>query len=364
MYRLLNRICNLPGPSSWHRHISETSNKSIQYLIDGVLSRDRGKLAEAITLIESSHPKKKILAQQLLKEVLKIFRQNFFQPHSYRIGISGSPGAGKSTFIEALGTMLTDREHRVAVLAVDPSSVTTGGSLLGDKTRMTELTRHPNAYIRPSPSRGALGGVTRCTNDAIVLCEAAGYDTVLVETVGVGQSELTVSEMVDMFVLLVSPASGDELQGIKRGIMEVADLIVITKDDGDLKAAARKMKAEYISASKFLRSKKSTLWQPKILTASSTKREGIAEAWNEIEEFFRIMTESGELKMRREEQHALWMWNYIKYEVLESFKKHSAVRGNVAYYEEQVIKGNITPGMAADELLALFVHSRQHSMKL
>jgi putative protein kinase ArgK-like GTPase of G3E family len=157
MYRLLNKIYSFPGPSSWHRHVSGTSNKSIQYLIDGVLSRDRGKLAEAITLIESSHPKKKILAQQLLKEVLKICRQNLFQPHSYRIGISGSPGAGKSTFIEALGTMLTEREHRVAVLAVDPSSVTTGGSLLGDKTRMPELTRHPNAYIRPSPSRGALG---------------------------------------------------------------------------------------------------------------------------------------------------------------------------------------------------------------
>ncbi|CAB4014533.1 Hypothetical predicted protein, partial [Paramuricea clavata] len=207
------------------------------------------------------------------------------------------------------------------------------------------------------------GGVTRCTNDAIVLCEAAGYDTILVETVGVGQAELAVSEMVDMFVLLVSPASGDELQGIKRGIMEVADLIIVTKNDGDLKAAARKTKTEYISASKFLRSKKSSLWKPKILTASSTKREGILETWNEIEEFFKTMTESGELTMRREEQHALWMWNYIKYEVLELFRKNPAVTGNVAYYEEQVIKGNITPGLAADELLGLFLLSRQQSMK-
>ncbi len=157
MYRLLSRTYSFPRPSSWHRHISGTSNKSIQYLVDGVLGRDRAKLAEAITLIESSHPKKKVLAQRLLIEVLKICRQNLFQPHSYRVGISGSPGAGKSTFVEALGTILTDREHRVAVLAVDPSSVTTGGSLLGDKTRMTELSRHPNAYIRPSPSRGALG---------------------------------------------------------------------------------------------------------------------------------------------------------------------------------------------------------------
>ena len=157
MYRLLNKIYNFPRPVSWHRRLSGASNEGIQYLVDGVLGRDRAKLAEAITLIESSHPKKKILAQYLLKEVLKICRQNLFQPHSYRVGISGSPGAGKSTFIEALGTMLTDKEHRVAVLAVDPSSVTTGGSLLGDKTRMTELTRHPSAYIRPSPSRGALG---------------------------------------------------------------------------------------------------------------------------------------------------------------------------------------------------------------
>jgi LAO/AO transport system kinase len=156
MYRLLNKIDSFPK-HPWHRHLSRTSNKSVQYLVDGVLGRDRAKLAEAITLIESSHPKKKILAKQLLKDVLNICRQNLFQPHSCRIGISGSPGAGKSTFIEALGTMLTDREHRVAVLAVDPSSVTTGGSLLGDKTRMTELSRHPNAYIRPSPSLGALG---------------------------------------------------------------------------------------------------------------------------------------------------------------------------------------------------------------
>ena len=154
MYRLLNKVYNFSRSATWHRHLS---NKSVQYLVDGVLGRDRGKLAEAITLIESSHPKKKILAQHLLKEVLKICRQNLFQPHSYRVGISGSPGAGKSTFIEALGTMLTNRDHRVAVLAVDPSSVATGGSLLGDKTRMTELSRHANAYIRPSPSRGALG---------------------------------------------------------------------------------------------------------------------------------------------------------------------------------------------------------------
>ncbi|XP_028415588.1 methylmalonic aciduria type A protein, mitochondrial-like [Dendronephthya gigantea] len=355
MYRFLNKFYSFPRIS---RHLSGTSKEDIQYLVDGVLGRDRAKLAEAITLIESSHPKKKILAQHLLSEVLKVCRQNLFQPHSYRIGISGSPGAGKSTFIEALGTILTDRDHRVAVLAVDPSSVTTGGSLLGDKTRMTELSRHPNAFIRPSPSRGALGGVTRCTNDAIVLCEGAGYDTILVETVGVGQSELAVSEMVDMFILLVSPASGDELQGIKRGIMEVADLIIITKDDGDLKAAARKMKAEYISASKFLRSKKSLLWKPKILTASSTKREGINEAWNQVDEFFKIMTESGELKMRRKEQHGLWMWSYIKYEVLELFKKHPAVKENVRYYEEQVKRGNITPGLAADELLGLFLQSR------
>ncbi|XP_046851754.1 methylmalonic aciduria type A homolog, mitochondrial-like [Xenia sp. Carnegie-2017] len=344
MYRL-NRLFNYV--------ISRKKSHHVEDIVDGIIHRDRGKLAEAITLVESSHPKKKILAQELLTKILNLSRKNENQL-SYRIGISGAPGAGKSSFIEALGTMLTDERYRVAVLAVDPSSVNTGGSLLGDKTRMTELSRCANAYIRPSPSSGALGGVTRCTNDAIVLCESAGYDVIMVETVGVGQSELSVYEMVDIFVLLVSPLSGDELQGIKRGIMEVADLIIITKDDGDLKAVARKMKTEFISASKFLQSKRSSLWRPKIITASATKREGIVEAWKEIEEFFRVMIDSRELEMNRKDQRALWMWNYIKYEVLEMFKKHPSVIANVPAFEKRVKEGGITPGVAADQLLRLY----------
>lgn len=358
--RLFNAWKLLAVQQLSYRYLSSISENKVQRLVDGILARNRARLAEAITLIESSLPTNKKLAQQLLTEVLKVSRQNLFQPHSFRVGISGAPGVGKSTFIESVGTILTSKKHRVAVLAVDPSSVATGGSLMGDKTRMPELTRDPNAYIRPSPSKGALGGVTRGTNDAIVLCEGAGYDTILIETVGVGQSELAVSEMVDMFVLLINPGSGDELQGIKRGIMEVADLIVVTKDDGDLKAAARRMKAEYISASKFLRSKKSALWKPKVLKASSTTKDGIPEVWEEVEKFFEIMSKSGELHMRREEQHSLWMWNYINFEILELFKKHPAIINNISYYEEQVAKGNITSGLAADDLLNLFLKSREN----
>uniref|UniRef100_A0AAV2LGD9 Uncharacterized protein n=1 Tax=Knipowitschia caucasica TaxID=637954 RepID=A0AAV2LGD9_KNICA len=251
-------------------HIQDLSGpeqRLLKKLYEGLIGGQRASLAESITLVETQHPRKKELAQVLLQRVLAYKREqesrNGGRPQAFRVGLSGPPGAGKSSFIEVVGKMLTGRGHKVSVLAVDPSSCTTGGSLLGDKTRMTELSRDMSAYIRPSPASGTLGGVTRTTNEAIVLCEGAGYDIVLVETVGVGQSEFAVADMVDMFVLLIPPAGGDELQGIKRGIIERADLVVVTKSDGDLVPPARRIQAEYTSALKLLR-RQSRSWNPKV----------------------------------------------------------------------------------------------------
>ncbi|GCB77096.1 hypothetical protein scyTo_0018427 [Scyliorhinus torazame] len=248
--------------------LTEWERRLLDRLVGGLLGGQRACLAEAITLVESSVKHKKLLAQLLLQRVLTFQREregpNGGKPLSFRVGLSGPPGAGKSTFIEIFGKMLTGKGHKVAVLAVDPSSQTSGGSLLGDKTRMTELARDMNAYIRPSPTLGMLGGVTRTTNEAIILCEGAGYDLVLVETVGVGQSEFAVADMVDMLILFIPPAGGDELQGIKRGIIEMADLVVITKADGDFLLPAKKIQAEYRSALRLLRSR-SKNWQPKVV---------------------------------------------------------------------------------------------------
>ncbi|CAO2611275.1 Methylmalonic aciduria type A protein, mitochondrial [Lemmus lemmus] len=257
--------------------LSDKEQRFVDKLYMGLVGRQRACLAEAITLVESTHARKKELAQALLQRVLTHHREqerlNQGKPLTFRVGLSGPPGAGKSTFIEYFGKMLTERGHRLSVLAVDPSSCTSGGSLLGDKTRMIELSRDMNAYIRPSPTSGTLGGVTRTTNEAILLCEGGGYDIILIETVGVGQSEFAVADMVDMFVLLLPPAGGDELQGIKRGIIEMADLVVITKSDGDLVVPARRIQAEYVSALKLLR-RRSGVWRPKVCLRSSPKWRG------------------------------------------------------------------------------------------
>ncbi|XP_063738795.1 methylmalonic aciduria type A protein, mitochondrial isoform X3 [Eleginops maclovinus] len=251
--------------------LSGPEQRLLDKLYEGLIGGQRASLAESITLVETQHPRKKELAQVLLQRVLAYRREQESRdggkPVAFRVGLSGPPGAGKSSFIEVVGKMLTARGHKVSVLAVDPSSCTTGGSLMGDKTRMTELSRDMDAFIRPSPASGTLGGVTRTTNEAIVLCEGAGYDIVLVETVGVGQSEFAVADMVDMFVLLIPPAGGDELQGIKRGIIERADLVVVTKSDGDLVVPARRIQAEYTSALKLLR-RQSKSWNPKVGVAS------------------------------------------------------------------------------------------------
>ncbi|XP_037596498.1 methylmalonic aciduria type A protein, mitochondrial isoform X2 [Cebus imitator] len=249
--------------------------------------------------------------------------------------------------------MLTERGHKLSVLAVDPSSCTSGGSLLGDKTRMTELSRDMNAYIRPSPTRGTLGGVTRTTNEAILLCEGAGYDIILIETVGVGQSEFAVADMVDMFVLLLPPAGGDELQGIKRGIIEMADLVAITKSDGDLIVPARRIQAEYVSALKLLR-KRSEVWKPKVIRISARSGEGISEMWDKMKDFQGVMLASGELTAKRRKQQKVWMWNLIQESVLEHFRTHPTVREQIPLLEHKVLTGALSPGLAADFLLKAF----------
>ncbi|XP_016807795.1 methylmalonic aciduria type A protein, mitochondrial isoform X2 [Pan troglodytes] len=227
------------------------------------------------------------------------------------------------------------------------------GSLLGDKTRMTELSRDMNAYIRPSPTRGTLGGVTRTTNEAILLCEGAGYDIILIETVGVGQSEFAVADMVDMFVLLLPPAGGDELQGIKRGIIEMADLVAVTKSDGDLIVPARRIQAEYVSALKLLR-KRSQVWKPKVIRISARSGEGISEMWDKMKDFQDLMLASGELTAKRRKQQKVWMWNLIQESVLEHFRTHPTVREQIPLLEQKVLSGALSPGLAADFLLKAF----------
>ncbi|XP_032873865.1 methylmalonic aciduria type A protein, mitochondrial isoform X1 [Amblyraja radiata] len=342
--------------------LSDWEKRLLERLCSGLLGGDRSCLAEGITLAESTNGQKKRLARLLLQKVLDCQRErerlNDQRPLAFRMGLSGPPGAGKSTFIEKFGKMLTGKGHKVAVLAVDPSSKTTGGSLLGDKTRMIELSRDMNAYIRPSPTLGTLGGVTRTTNEAIILCEGAGYDIILVETVGVGQSEFAVADMVDMFILFISPAGGDELQGIKRGIIEMADLVVVTKADGELLGPARKIQAEYTSALKLLH-KQSKSWRPKVMRVSSKYGEGFTNLWEKMTEFHTSLVATGELQIKRQRQQKVWMWNMIQENVTEYLCNHPAVRNQIPNLEEKVVRGDITPGLAADILLRTFSEKKE-----
>ncbi|KAM4900391.1 methylmalonic aciduria type A protein, mitochondrial [Sylvia borin] len=350
-------LCQQAAPEQQVEGLSDREQRLVDRLYHGLIQGHRACLAEAITLIESTQSRKKKVAQVLLQKVLSYHREqeklNQGKPLAFRVGLSGPPGAGKSTFIECFGKMLTERKHKVSVLAVDPSSSTSGGSLLGDKTRMTELSRDMNAYIRPSPTSGTLGGVTRTTNEAILLCEGGGYDVVLVETVGVGQSEFAVADMVDMFILLLPPAGGDELQGIKRGIIEMADMVVINKADGDLVVPARRIQAEYISAMKLLR-RRSKVWRPKVLRISAKTGEGVSDLWDKMTEFRDLALASGELVARRRKQQKVWMWNLIQENMLEHFRSHSAVKDKIPLLEEKVLRGVLSPGLAADLLLKAF----------
>lgn len=348
-------LCEAQQPQSSTE--AQPTRDNVQRLFNGLIKGDRGCLAESITLTESTHPRKRADARRLLNAVLDYDKEKIQQKGkkalAFRAGLSGPPGAGKSTFIEVFGKHLTSLGHKVAVLAVDPSSSTSGGSLLGDKTRMPQLSIDKNAYIRASPASGSLGGVTRTTNEAILLCEAAGYDIVLVETVGVGQSEFAVAYMTDMFLLLIPPAAGDELQGIKRGIVEMADIIAVTKADGTLLPAPKRIQSEYLGASKIMRPK-SKFWKVRITRVSAITHEGIPELWKIAEEYRDIMMQSEELMHRRQNQHKIWLWNHIRDRILDSFRSHPKIASQIADIEERVQRGDMTPGNAADYLLKEF----------
>lgn len=313
-----------------------------------LLAGDRTALARAITLIESTRPDHRREAEALLERVLPASGE------SIRLGISGSPGVGKSTFIEAFGQKIIAAGHRVAVLAVDPSSRRTGGSILGDKTRMQELSRAPEAFIRPSPSGGTLGGVARRTREAIVLCEAAGFDVILVETVGVGQSETTVAEMVDLFMLLLSPAGGDELQGIKKGVVELAELIVVNKADGDLFATAQRTVADYRGALRLIRPL-SSAWTPEVLPASAVTGAGLDTVWGTVLRHAAALAETGEKQDRRGAQAQSALWADIGDSLLEALKRRPQIAARIPDIEASVRCGALMPTAGARQLLELFL---------
>ncbi len=319
----------------------------IQSLGDKILSGDRRALARAITLVESSRADHRAQATALLDELARHNRQ------ALRIGLSGTPGVGKSTFIEAFGTLLTGQGLRVAVLAVDPSSARSGGSILGDKTRMERLSRDRNAFIRPSPSQTQLGGVARRTREAVALCEAAGFDAVLIETVGVGQSETVVAEMSDLFVLLLAPAGGDELQGVKRGIMEIADLILINKADGDLKPAATRTCADYAGALRLLRKRpQDPPGFPKAMMVSAAEETGLTEAWAEMQDLTRWRRESGHWDRNRADQARYWFDQELRQALLARLETPAA-RARRDSLGQQVASGVLSPAAAAQSLLEM-----------
>jgi len=313
-------------------------------LASGILAGDRRALARGITLIESSRPDQRSDADDLVNTLL---------PHTgstLRVGITGPPGVGKSTFIETLGLHLVDLDHRVAVLAVDPTSTITGGSILGDKTRMEELTRSPSVFIRPSPGGSELGGVARRTREAMVLCEAFGHDIVLVETIGVGQSEVAVADMVDLFLVLMNPGGGDELQGIKRGIMELADLVVVNKADGDLAPAAGRTAADYRNALHLLRPRWEA-WSAQALSCSAVEGRGVIEVWEAVADFRTKVEASGELARHRSDQAVAWLWSEIRGGLLDRFRSDPAVGDSLAGVEAEVAAGRLSPVAAARDLL-------------
>ncbi len=335
------------SPMTFSTRKSKRRDYAPQDLVDGILNGNRTLLSKAITLIESNHPDHTPAAREIVGKCL---------PHagkSIRIGITGVPGVGKSTFIEALGTRLCAEGRKVAVLAVDPSSSITGGSILGDKTRMEFLSREPNAFIRPSPTGGNLGGVTRKSRETIVLCEAFGFDTLLIETVGVGQSETTVRSMVDFFLLLLVPNAGDELQGIKKGVVELADAIVVNKADGENKTAAERARQDYQQALRYL-SPATPGWVPKALSVSALTGDGIPELWEMIQSFKKDMFEQGTFARRREQQRLDWMLAMAEDAVKDHFYRNAEVQALLPGIKKKVVEGNLPASAAAEELLAAY----------
>lgn len=324
---------------------------SAQEYIDGILSGNRMLLSRAITLIESTRQEHQDLAQEIIEGCL---------PHSgnsIRIGITGVPGVGKSTFIEAFGNYVIDEQDRtLAVLAVDPSSSKTKGSILGDKTRMETLSNHPKAYIRPTPTSGSLGGVARSTRETITLCEAAGFHTILIETVGVGQSETAVHSMVDFFLLLMLAGAGDELQGIKRGIMEMADSIVINKADSGNEDAAKRAMAEYKNALHLFPPTESG-WIPKVTTCSAFHNKGIPEVWKIVDEFIRHTKAKDYFEQQRKEQANYWLNESINQELHYAFYNDPNLKSKLEIYRKQVQEGQISSYKAARDLMQLFLNN-------
>ncbi len=319
-------------------------NEPVPELAAAVRGGDRAALPRAITLVESTRPDHREQAQQLLLELMSV------SGNAMHVGITGVPGVGKSTAIEALGMQLIEQGHRVAVLAVDPSSTRSGGSILGDKTRMARLAVHPDAYIRPSPTSGTLGGVAKATRETIVLLEAAGFDVILVETVGVGQSEVAVANMVDTFVFLTLARTGDQLQGIKKGVLELADIVVVNKADGK-HAAEAKAAARELSGAIRLIYPRETLWRPPVLTMSAIDGIGLSELWDTVLKHRQVLTDAGEFEARRRTQQVDWTWSMVRDTVLDRVLSHPSVKKIRVEVERQVRDGELTPALAAQRLL-------------
>jgi LAO/AO transport system kinase len=320
---------------------------SAEQHVRAVLDGSRAGIARAITLVESTRPDHRRMAQQVLTELL---------PHTgkaIRAGITGVPGVGKSTFLDAIGTMLTGLGHRVAVLAVDPSSSRSGGSILGDKTRMQRLAADPAAFIRPSPSSGTLGGVARATRESMVIMEAAGYDVVLVETVGVGQSEISVASMVDTFLLLALARTGDQLQGIKKGVLELADVIAVNKADGPHEKDARAAARELASALRLLQDPRAS-WRTPVLTCSAQQGTGLEQVWESIQGHRAVLESTGELDRRRRDQQVSWTWDLVNDQLLARLHQHPRVRAIAGELELKVRDGSLTATTAADQILEAF----------
>lgn len=316
-------------------------------LAHDLLAHDRRALARAITLVESTRTDHRNESDELLAEIIA------HTGGSIRVGISGAPGAGKSTLIETLGLNLVAAGHRVAVLAVDPSSTLSGGSILGDKTRMDELVRQEEAFIRPSPTGGTLGGVARRTREAMLCCEAAGFNVVIVETVGVGQSEVAVESMVDCFALIIAPGGGDELQGIKRGIVELADLVIVNKADGDMAAVAKSTSADYANALHLLRPK-TNAWNARTVLCSALEKRGIDDVWTAIADHQETIRASGDLDIRRSEQSRSWLWSEISESLIDRLRADAQVAAVIAEVEAAVVAGTLPASVAATRVLDQF----------
>jgi len=314
---------------------------------DAIRAGDRRALARAITHLESTRPEQAELGQAILEALVPSSGE------AVRVGVTGPPGVGKSTFIESLGLSLCDQGKRVAVLAVDPSSPVSGGSILGDKTRMDELARRPEAFIRPTPSRGSLGGVAHRTREVMLLCDSAGFDAVLVETVGIGQSEITVSSMVDFFLVLLSPGGGDELQGIKRGVMELADALVVNKADGETRELARRTRQDYENALSLIRPT-SSAWKARALVASAQEGAGIQEVWDTILEQRAALEACGELARKRQDQSRAWMWNLLEEGLRELLFADPEIASEIPEREKDVALQKTTPAVAARAILERF----------